>query len=392
MGGTSSKPDVILSSTPNRKPYHTNLRKVTTHEPPNNENEEEEETSQVFQCTRHATSCNNIDMGKMISKDGEPALSAYGIAEAIRLTATSEHFIPPVTPEGTPIPIAVSALIRTWETTVLLYGYHLSENDPEKQTLYLRICPWLRESSGWSWLTDRGNEPKPLKHSLNKFKKFLNKLSKTYKNKIKKIYIEIPPKDTVMNDVPIDSDNWQQIEIEFRNREYRIAPSCNIEDTVYNKYGYQNEKGDIMEFMKWYTEIFDYSPTTVHIVAHSHIMQKFAKKNLGIDLDMQNKLVTSMNPLIQGNITHQNCWSITMPYHATYDVKTIHNIIKSIKNGFSKPKGEALKEAQELERSKGAESLCGTSGSVIPLPCPYTIGGQTRRKRRYIRKTRRRHH
>ncbi|NDB87122.1 MAG: hypothetical protein EB127_31215, partial [Alphaproteobacteria bacterium] len=266
--------------------------------------------------------------GKMIGKDGEPALSAYGIAEAIRLTAASTYFMPPITPEGIPIPIAVSALIRTWETTVLLYGYHLSENDPKNQTLYLRICPWLRESSGWSWLTDRGNEPKPLKHSLNKFKKFLNKLSKTYKNKIKKIYIEIPPKDTVMNDVPIDSDNWQKIIIVFRNREYRLAPLCNIRDTVYNKYGYQNEKGDIMEFMKWYTDIFDYSSTTVHIVAHSHIMQKFAKKNLGIDLDKQDKLVTSINPLIQGNITQQNCWSITMPYHATYDIKTINNIIK----------------------------------------------------------------
>lgn len=135
---------------------------------------------QNFQCTRHGSSCTNIYMGESWPRgiDDSPSLSVYGIVQTIALAKkekekNSERFIPPRLAglgEKGLIPIAVSALTRTWETAVLLYGYDLHEKTKkgEETILKLRICPWLKET-GWD-----GNTVTPLKQSIPKFLRFLH--------------------------------------------------------------------------------------------------------------------------------------------------------------------------------------------------------------------------
>lgn len=347
--------------------------------------------SQEFQCTRHATSCNNIYMGKSIRGiDSEPALSAYGINGAIDLARKekekgSERFLAPAG-----IPIAVSALIRTWETAVLLYGYN--NKGVETSKLEIRICPWLKET-GWD-----GNDPKPLAHGIPKFIKFLDKLKPIYDNgdnyNIREIHIHIPPTTThkkLKNNASLSTmgREWQTIVIQLNGNTYRCINFCDIIDTIHDDsfwgsvYGYQKDEGNIMKFMKWYTTVFSKEYTPVHIVAHSHIMQAFAKDVLKQKLEKEQ--------------TEQNCWSISMTYLYRNNGKYRNGekdtaLYKNIQNGFPKPTGRLLENAQSDEKSKQMDenpiSLCGKYGSVTEFSCA-SGGRRTRRKRSYRKKTRR---
>jgi hypothetical protein len=339
--------------------------------------------------------------GSLGSSDSEPALSAYGIDQAIQLVKKTHNdeekefydptrFQIPTTLDGNPIPISVSPLIRTWETAILLYGY---QNNQSQQyiDLELRICPWLKET-GWV-----GNDPKELNHSIPKFIKFLNNLltldflTKNYR--INTIIIYIPPAATPKNSVPSDGMNWQKIEITLHPNRIKYIPPpniCNITDTVYNRYGYQKEKGNIMTFMEWYRKTFGnpHEQPVVHIVAHSNIMKDFVKKELDTELS--------------DDIAQQNCWTITVPYHyqkpdmPRYNEIQSENIINNIKPGFKNPDKypeELLNGAKNLEREKQSKgsSLCGKYGSVPEeerLKCA-SGGRRTRRKRNRRKKTRR---
>jgi len=350
--------------------------------------------TQIFQCTRHATSCNNIDMGQgFFGKDEDPSLTMYGVEQAINLAMTSrktnnqrERFIPP------PFPIAVSSLIRTWETAVLLYGYQTSQPyngskpDAGYMELELRICPWLRETSEYGRAFDVGNRPQPLENSIAKFIKFLNKLitndfaTRNYRISTINIYI--------LPEIPENSDGlhpglrgmiWQKIEIKLnKNKTAYIPPRFCGEDSVYEAYGYQTEVGDIMKFMNWYTQEFPYHPSTVHIIAHSTIMQEFVKENL--------------HRTVEKDITEENCWSITMPYRIKYDnPDEVTKIVNNIKHGFKKPKSDVLKQAKQTEKNQGTQSLCGEYGEVKneeKITCA-SGGRRTRRKRNRRKKTRR---
>lgn len=346
--------------------------------------------TQTFQCTRHATSCNNIKMGKFLGLDSEPALSVYGIREA-RMLALEEKRIGSNRFSAPPgIPIAVSALIRTWETTVLLYGFQLHAQAPNQgyTTLSLRICPWLRETSEYGRWFDRGNEPKPLIDSIPKFIKFLNKLIADHSQdyKINTIDIYIPLKNATNNSsnnasLGLRENDWQLIQIHFdeSTMTYKLPINlCDINDTIHKVDVYQTEVGDIMKFMTWYTAVFPYNPLTVHIVAHSQIMQKFIKEHI--------------DPKFKNNVTEQNCWSITINYHTKYNPDEKMEILGSIQNGFNKPKDEALNQAKQTEIDQREMSLCGEAGSLgeDKIICPKKKGGRrTRRKRSYRKKTRR---
>jgi len=369
----------------NNKNRFGNLNSNVQWDPPN---------TQIFQCTRHATSCNNIDMGKgFFGKDEDPSLTMYGVEQAIQLAKTSrergnhrDRFIPPS------FPIAVSGLIRTWETAVLLYGYQASQRYNSRNPragyieLKLRICPWLRETSEYGRAFDVGNRPQPLENSIAKFIKFLNKLIENdFRNRnyrISKVTIYILPK------IPENSDGlhpalhgmtWREIEIKLNeNNISYIPPRFCGEDTVHEAYGYQTEVGDIMKFMNWYTNEFPYSPSTVHIIAHSTIMQEFAKHYLDYT--------------IKKDITEENCWTITMPYRIKYDnLDEVTKIVNNIQHGFKKPKSDMLKQAKQVEKGEGIRSLCGEYGDVKEeeeLTCAYG-GRRTRRKRNRKKKTRR---
>jgi hypothetical protein len=320
------------------------------------------------------------DAFKVFSTDSEPALSAYGISKAIELAETNygtDRFKKPS------FPIAVSPLIRTWETAVLLYGYqpyrrNVGINDID---LELRICPWLKET-GFV-----GNDPKPLAHSIVKFIKFLNALLvddfQKHNYTIRSITICIPPINTPEDEVPSAAtrNNWQKIKIE-RNvnksaYEFSDDKFCKIVDTVYDRYGYQKEKGDLMNFMKWYRLVVNDigNLETVHIVAHSNIMQEFVE--------------TTLHSEVPNNIKNENCWTITVPYYNEYNEDQSIEIVSSIQPGFPNPDKhpDLINGARAMEAEK-ATSLCGKSGSVKPYQCA-SGGRRTRRKRNRRKKTRR---
>lgn len=356
----------------------------------------------------------------LIGRDDDPALSIYGIEQATKLAEkekNSERFKMPRTPKGELVPIAVSGLIRTWETAVLLYGYQPENQKEDYIDIQLRICPWLRETAGTKAdIFDVGNTPEKLKHSVPKFIKFLNKLI-TNKSiniydtqdapigkynvgnpyKIGTVTIYIPPANTSKNELP-SNGTWQEIKISLDRdtQQYSHTNLClknsnnpdGIIDTVYEYYGYQKEVGDIMEFMSWYTAIFPNIITPiVHIVAHSQIMQAFAKTRKELE----------------HGIAEENCWSMTILYHPRDGAIHAQGIIRDVKHGFDKPTKKImmkngttlLKKAKDTEKSEqnGARptSLCGKSGLVEEISC--ASGGRRkrskRRKRSYRKKTRR---
>jgi hypothetical protein len=175
-----------------------------------------------------------------------------------------------------------------------------------------------------------------------------------------------------------DDDDWQKIVITLDvNGEYVVTNFCReIDDTLYGSHGYQTSEGDLMKFMKWYIERFPYSKTTMHIVAHSHIMQAFTE-------DYLDKTVSE-------DRTTENCWTITIPYYDKYTDLQRLKIMSSIKPGFKNPDKDStiLTIAQDQERAT-PDSLCGSSGSVDEIICPKRGGRRTRRKRSNRKKTRR---
>ena len=375
---------------------------------------------QKCQVTRHGTSCNNIDEGdNLLGKDDDPSLSVYGIEQTIALTKEdkSNRFVAPRN-----IPIAVSGLIRTWETAVLLYGYELHKqfSEQDRTELKLRVCPWLKETNGTVDLGkyDKGNVPTELHTSIPKFIKFLNTLMRTYNTnqnyKINRISIYIPYNKPV-DDKSLqtmgkrNAIDWQIIPIDLYRDTYRVNNNklCTIKDSIYEGYGYYTDVGNIIKFMEWYTNIFSYNNETLHIVAHSQIMQQFVKENLkkaSENVEEAKKagknIGTATNAAMKAEamkksadvVSGQNCWTIEMNY---FKLNNKVNIIR-IRNGYDKPKGNVLTTAKNKEKRKtcGPEenspqcTLCGKIGLVEKLTCPYK-GGGTRRKRRYRKKTRR---
>ena len=369
----------------------------------------------TFQCTRHATSCNNIKLGaNWRGNDEDPGLSIYGINEAIKLAAKekqTERFKMP------PFPISVSALIRTWETAVLLYGYdlHTKPKIGEETVLELRISPCLRETNSTGIPAfDVGNRPMELKNSIPKFIKFLDNLLErdfmTRKYNIDIINIYIPPTNSPKDGLPLPimdetvemniglnwqekwqekwQESWQKIEIKLNQRtrlQYTPPPNfCDsIKDTIYEYYGYQKEVGNLVEFMDWYVMAFGISvnPPTVHIVAHSQIMQDFAK--------------TYLHTALSEDKTDQNCWSIIIPYRPPprdkntprYSKREGERICDNIQAGYKKPHGDEKTQAKNIERQAKTGSLCGESGLGKAI---CSGGRRSRRKRSNRKKTRRR--
>jgi hypothetical protein len=342
-----------------------------------------------FQFTRHATSCNNIKVGKAsigfigdlfgdrLRTDSAPSLSAYGIREAMMLAQKNygtDRFKIPVSP------IVVSPLIRTWETAVLLYGYQPRQD----VNLEFYVCPYLVESG----LV--GNDPKPLNHAIPKFIKFLdtfksNKMLELNYN-INTITICIPPKGTPEKQLPSfeTRNDWQKIKITLDPNTGKYMPPanfCDIEDTFHEKKAYTRGTGNMQEFMKWYIDVLDNrdSQETIHVIAHNTIMQEFIKKNL-------------KPAKLSEDTPKQNCWTITIPYHPEYNESEKKEIMSTIQDGFPNPEKY---EAKGLSNAKEEEittkySLCGEAGSVNALNCSAKEGGRrTRRKRSYRKKTRR---
>ena len=344
-------------------------------------------TPLLFQFTRHATSCSNIDsypngdgLVHLPLSDGIPSLANTGIADTIKLADKNKD-----TPRFHSAIVCVSNLIRTWMTAVLLYTFS------NKKTITLRICPHLRETGG------KGNGAYALTSSIPKFITFLEliKTMPSYSG-LREIILLIPNRN--------NPNVWVEITIHIpqdKTKKIQNDPLfCMIEDPLLEK-GYKDE-GNIYEFIKWFTESFPGEEGTVHTVAHSHIMQKYVekicegKKYQGVLFNMKEySLRLEANELNRVPIVNQNCWSFTTHYEQTdaashYKQINSKQLLESIQPGYFNPaKGPALKDSQRAERVKGVTSLCVED--VVPIVCPKKGGKRrTKKNRRSRRKSRRR--
>jgi len=365
-------------------------------------------STESFIFTRHSTSCNNDDAGKLVNKDKEPSLSDRGVVKTIIHSLkypknfNANH-------------VYVSSLFRTWCTAVLLYG-------TKKTEFNLYICPYLKEHH--SPALTRGNYPKPLDHMVNKFLKFLNYAFKiedkefpttnpAVTTKIKKLegFTSFMPDtiklhfhkvhdttDTTMDPIiftkgpdgytlpegdcsikaRIDDSGLGQDGFLKENTITRILKQKKSDDEI----GFK-ETGDLQTFMEWFNKDPVLHPKTypIHVVTHSKTMQEYVKK-------FKPQTHTQINV-----ITGTNCCLLETSLSALAESKTetsannnVNDLVK-ITPGYLKElvaTPEALKldskattniiaaERAELDGAVlgNTNYLCGDSGSVDPLkPC-----------------------
>ena len=173
----------------------------------------------LFQITRHATSCYNINeypsrLG-ILSADGIPSLAKYGIDETTELARKESG-----TPRFQASIVCVSNLIRTWMTAVLLYTFFDNKTNLPRTTITLRICPHLREVGG------KGNGAYPLTHSIPKFIDFLNliKKDKNY-HELKEIILLIPKR------IETPHTDWVKIIITIPKN--KLAPTIIYDELLF---------------------------------------------------------------------------------------------------------------------------------------------------------------
>ena len=243
-----------------------------------------------FQFTRHSQSCNNIS--NVIHKVFEPSITYLGIEETIAFAKDqSQRNV------FNHDKVCVSNLLRTWVTSVLLYGTQTSS-----PILTLYICPYLKEHitkvSLLPYQLKFGNWPVEFSVSLNRFLKFLNNGSK-YDNKwfssLPKTIIFVLPGLKGWNGNDRQFVLIEKSEIINADYQYVITRFCRecqnnknnclvkVKDTIGTKStipGYL-KNGNLQEFMGWYNktslDIVD-SNNTVHIVTHSNVMKEYLKQ------------------------------------------------------------------------------------------------------------------
>ena len=368
--------------------------------------------AESFIFTRHSTSCNNDDAGKLVNKDKEPSLSDRGVVKTILHSLKyPKNFNTDHTDH-----VYVSSLFRTWCTAVLLYG-------TKKTEFNLYICPYLKEHHEPA--VTRGNYPKPLDHMVKKFLKFLN-----YAFKIE--HKEFPTTNpAVTTRIKLDEDDEfaklmpPTIKLHFHKVDdttdttiepiiftkgsdgYTLpAEDCSIkariDDSGLGQDGFLKENtitrilkqkksddeigfketGDLQTFMEWFNKDPVLHPKTypIHVVTHSKTMQEYVKK-------FKPQTHTQINV-----ITGTNCCLLETSLSALAESKTetsannnVNDLVK-ITPGYLKElvaTSEQLNEdekateniiAAERKEMSGAvlgktNDLCGTSGSVDPLKC-----------------------
>jgi hypothetical protein len=366
-------------------------------------------TSTKFQFTRHAPSCNNINLGKTAGKDNEPGVVILGIIRII-LHMTDKNKKPDSFNTYKSNVACVSNLYRTWITAFLMHGTNKKHTD----TLELLICPYLKEKHG---LFKRGNYPKDLHHTFFKFLKFLKmlhdlfikiqlngtpdpinreffKLLQEYKYDSRPILKQIEfykdwykslPKTINFYLLTADmTDSPYTITIKKIsndvNNEYDFADVRNLcltpqilgsSDSLYftpNKVEGYTHTGNLDTFIKWYynnyEKIKEYTGlindylinNTLSVITHSNIMGKYIKKIW--------PTVESMKK--HEDIKKQNCWNfqvIPTTQETNGDLIVINKFEPSegvlITDG-----GKHQERAIEIEELMENFSLCGKFGSV----------------------------
>ena len=354
--------------------------------------------SLLFQFTRHATSCFNIEsypdgdnLYGLAKSDGIPSLAKNGITETIELAKKNR-----TTLRFQSDNVCVSNLIRTWMTAVLLYAF------PNRKRITLRICPHLRETGG------KGNGAYALTKSIPKFRSFLELIRKPIMINGKDItlpYRGLREIILLLPQYPNNYSSWVRTIIDIPqdiHTKVKDVPSiCDIfvsDDPLLEK-GYTDE-GDIRTFTEWYQKTFPEKQEKVHIVAHNHIMQEYFNKLCKSGMlsrkanfedkckeqkfNIKNYSVNDDTTMTGREIITQNCWTFTTPPYEKINMETL---IKSIQTGYLNPgKGPEKSDAQRDERDDtSTKSLC--RDNVVAIDCSKG-GRRTKKRKSYRRKSR----
>lgn len=308
-----------------------------------------------FHFIRHLMSCNNITEGKIEfgGKDFDPSGTIYGIVETALLSMTSNEFVSNH--------VYVSNLIRTWITAFLLFGTN------NKGILHLYVSPFLKEKHE---TFKRGNYPKEISHTIQKFEVFLKKLKVFSKSNVEILkeltidwYNNLPKEVHII--LPDTSNTFSQHIIfkkDLQTQDYVLSNFCNITDTVgpmSNNMEYL-ETGNVMKFMNWFTQNIQVKNNLIHVVTHSQVMQDYLLKTFNYDLNSESKVNQQAF-----NVRHSNSWRFITNLNT--------QILPQLQPGVPLNKKHAKKMEQimkgygknnKLLNNPLLSSLCGKQGSI----------------------------
>lgn len=396
--------------------YHIEAH-VITEQPPINNN------ILIFQFTRHAPSCNNINFGKFyaINKDFEPGIVWLGIIKIINLMNSKhdEQYKKSFDTYQSNV-VCVSNLYRTWLTAFLMHGTH------NKEVLNIIVCPYLKELHKRG--IKRGNYPKDVRHTFFKFKKFLDSLYNVFVNNTnnseKNIFFEKikkynTPTET-LNYTPEFYKSWYEtlpktinfylLSAVVENTPYIITIKKDAVDGVYKFIDVINitsnfckmkqilgadtrklkfnsvqvegytKNGNLEYFGSWYckneqsiinatTKLLNrdnFINNTLSVITHSNIMKQFIYSKFIDKVTLKDKVKTE-NLKEYEKVKHHNSWSFNIYYYLD---KPTGVVMREPKKFITTPGvliedgGVEQKKAIEIERIMQKFSLCGKNGSV----------------------------
>ena len=296
-----------------------------------------------FQFTRHALSCNNVELGSSYidwnKKDFEPSITDHALMQLTKEPSGNylrhnnsdvisnddddkldefnfERF--KQNTDDNQLYILVSPLIRTWETAVVLYGI----GNPEWKTMNLYIGPHLKEFTVANTANQitTGNFYEAPETIIPKFKNFLqillNKEHDSMKgSQGKKIILHWPQ----FKFFDIKNTNFVKFTFIINSTTVDISPECKsnmigITLGTLGKLGnyYVDNKnlvndikgcfklnGNLQKFMKMFNDKYKDENdengypkkliinNIVHIVTHSNVMQDYIKQIHDFDMKKQ---------------------------------------------------------------------------------------------------------
>tara|TARA_B100000925_G_scaffold35632_1_gene23410 strand:+ start:1801 stop:3171 length:1371 start_codon:yes stop_codon:yes gene_type:complete len=301
-----------------------------------------------FQFTRHALSCNNVELGSNLAgKDFEPSItdhallqltnnpngnSYYNIDDDYYLRHKNSDVISNNKDDNKLLQfnfdrfnqntvhnhlyILVSPLIRTWETAVVLYGI----GNPYWQIMNLYIGPHLKEfvkevkvPKITITTLKTGNFYESPEKIIPKFKNFLEILLKNNHESMinsngKKIILHWPQ----FKGFNIKTPKFIKFTFTINGKVVDVTSLCKeLGDDLSNsgnyyveyddvdkkdESGYFKSDGNLQKFMELFNDIENYNDNdngypskliinnTVHVVTHSNVMQEYIKEIYGYDM------------------------------------------------------------------------------------------------------------
>lgn len=294
-----------------------------------------------FQFTRHALSCNNVELGSNLAgKDFEPSITDHALLQLIKKPDNNNEYLRHNNSDlisnnkddnkllqfnfdrfkqntvHNHLYILVSPLIRTWETAVVLYGI----GNPEWKTMNLYIGPHLKEFTKYGNQLLSGNFYEAPDTIIPKFKNFLQiLLNKPHESmngfENKKIILHWPQ----FKGFDMKNPNFVTFTFTMENGSLNVTSSCENNNlgitlgTIGNYYvgnnnlisdnkGYFRLDGNLQKFMELFKDENNYDDNgnnggypkkliietnnekKVHVVTHSNVMQEYIKNIYGFDM------------------------------------------------------------------------------------------------------------